>query len=346
VFGVGTHCTVAGFIHPPGSTANLTVTGAGSNFDLNPENLDPARFHVTSIGRASVLSTGFGTPGGDSTATISILSGGTFETDFAAVGSAISGNANTGEESITALVTVSGAGSTWNSGGIVIGNRVDPNGTPVPPTAPEVSGTVIVSNGGAINSAINVFTDGVLAGNGTVIGSVFNSGGVIAPGLSPGVLTIDGNFTMDAGRLLIEIAGLGDGELDKLIVSGLIDITGGDILLDFLGGFTPTAGSIIPFLTAAGGVTIGDGVTFGFSGLPIGYELDLDRTSGSFVTRVTSVPEPPAFALLVVGLLAFGWRTAASSLRRRNRTSRRKTAGGCNGLNRSSASPAMVTLPF
>jgi hypothetical protein len=284
------------------------VTGAGSVLDLNPENLDPGTFHVTSIGRATVLSTGFGTPGGDSTATISILNGGTFETDFAAVASATSGNANTGEESITAFVAVSGAGSTWNSGGIVIGNRVDPDGTPVPPTAPDVSGTVVVSSGGVINSAISVFDDGVLAGNGTVIGSIFNSGGVIAPGLSPGVLTIDGNFTMDAGRLLLEIAGLGTGEFDRLIVSGLIDITGGEIFFDFLGGFTPTAGSVIPFLTAAGGVTIGDDVIFGFGGLPTGYDLELDRTSGSFVTRVTPVPEPSVVALLVVGLVALGWR--------------------------------------
>lgn len=208
---------------------------------------------------------------------------------------------------------MSGAGSTWKSGGIAIGNRVDPDGIPLPPTAPDVSGTVIVANGGVIESDINVFNDGVLAGDGTVVGSIWNSGGVIAPGLSPGVLTVDGNFTMDTGQLLIEIAGLGSGEFDRLIVSGFIAITGGDILLEFLPGFTPTGGSIIPFLTATGGVTIGDAVTFGFSGLPTSYEIELDRTSGSFVTRVTAVPEPPVVALLGIGLFALALGFEAGS---------------------------------
>lgn len=81
VFSAGPLCFVANFTNGAGSTASVTVTGAGSVLDLNPEHLDPATFHVTGIGRANVQSTGFGTPGGDSTATVSILNGGTFETD-------------------------------------------------------------------------------------------------------------------------------------------------------------------------------------------------------------------------------------------------------------------------
>lgn len=315
-FPVGPVCFVAGFGNAAGSNANVVVSGAGSRLDLNPENLDPGTFHVTNIGSAIVLDTGFGTPGGASTATISVLNGGTFETDFAAVAPALSGNANTGTESSTSLVTVSGPGSTWNSNGIVIGNRVDPEGTPVPPTAPQVSGTVIVANGGVINSSVNVFADGLLGGNGTLVGTIINSGGVIAPGLSPGVLTIDGDFLMDGGQLLIEIAGGDLGEFDILSVSGLIEITGGEIFLDFLDGFAPAAGEIFSFLTAGGGVSIGDDVTFGFGGLAAGYQLELDRTSGAFITRTAAVPEPSTLALLTIGLAAF-------HLRRRSRR------GGC-----------------
>ncbi len=307
IFPQGPACFVANFGNAAGSNANVVVSGAGSRLDLNPDNLDPGTFHVTNIGGAIVTNTGFVMPGGDSTATVSILNGATFDTDFAAVAGALSGNANTGTESITSFVTVSGAGSTWNSGGMVIGNRVDPNGTPVPETAPDVSGTVIVANGGVINSAINVFDDGVLAGNGTVVGNIINSGGVIAPGLSPGVLTIDGDFLMDRGQLLIEIAGLAPGLFDTLAVSGLIDISGGDIFFDFLDGFVPSLGFTVPFLSAGGGISIADSVTFGFGGLGAGYEFEIDRTSGAFITRATPVPEPETLALLALGLGALCW---------------------------------------
>lgn len=303
-FGVGPICTVVNIGNAAGSTATVVVTGAGSRLDLDPENLDPDTFHITQIGGAVVTQSGFGTPGGSSLATVSVLNGATFETDFASVAPAVSRDGNTGTESVTSLVTISGTGSTWNSNGIVIGNRVDPDGVPVPPTAPQVSGTVIVANGGVINSDVNVYADGVLGGNGTLVGTIYNSGGVVSPGLSPGVLTIVGDFLMDAGQLLIEIAGLGAGEFDLLDVSGLIDITGGEILLSFLDGFAFTPGQVLPFLTAGAGISIGADMTFAFSGVPDDFTLELDRTSGTLITRLVSVPEPSTLGLLAIGVAA------------------------------------------
>jgi len=100
------------------------------------------------------------------------------------------------------------------------------------------------------------------------------------------------------------LAGLGAGEFDLLDVSGLIDITGGEILLSFLDGFAFTPGQVLPFLTAGAGISIGADVTFAFSGVPDDFTLELDRTSGTLITRLVSVPEPSTLGLLAIGVAA------------------------------------------
>jgi len=58
---------------------------------------------------------------------------------------------------------------------------------------------------------------GGLRGNGTVTGVVENSGGVVAPGLSVGVMTISRDYIQGAGASLeIEIEGTGPAEFDHL----------------------------------------------------------------------------------------------------------------------------------
>jgi hypothetical protein len=186
------------------------------------------------IGSALAISAGavglpFGTPGASSTASVSILDGATFETGFAIVGVTGFGDANTGDESVSSTVVVDGAGSTWISDSIRIAFN-DPSPTS---TAPEVVGTVIVSNGGLIDSDIFVGDGGALVGNGTVDGTIFNDGGIVRPGLSPGTLTVGGDFIMSSGRLAIEVTGLGLGQFDMLNIGGAADIFGGEIFFDF-----------------------------------------------------------------------------------------------------------------
>nr|WP_247882124.1 autotransporter outer membrane beta-barrel domain-containing protein [Brucella intermedia] len=74
-------------------------------------------------------------------------------------------------------------------------------------------------NGNMAEGTASVLTGGRLEGNG-VVGSTTNAG-VIAPGMSIGTLTIDGNYIGDGGILEIE-AVLGDDNspADRLIVTG------------------------------------------------------------------------------------------------------------------------------
>lgn len=65
-----------------------------------------------------------------------------------------------------------------------------------------------------------------LGGKGTFVGNVFQTGGAVAPGFSPGVLTFLGNYTNVGGALNLELAGTaGPGAptgYDQLRVSGTI----------------------------------------------------------------------------------------------------------------------------
>ena len=95
--------------------------------------------------------------------------------------------------------------------------------------------SVLHAGGGTVN-----LNAGTLGGGGEVGGSVNNSFGTVAPGSSPGILTIDGNYTQGAGgTLALEIGGLVPGEdHDKLAVTGTADLNG-TVAVELTGGFTP-----------------------------------------------------------------------------------------------------------
>ena len=68
---------------------------------------------------------------------------------------------------------------------------------------------------------------GTLAGNGTVSGEVSNTGGTVAPGTSPGALTISGDYTQGAGGTLAEeITGTALSAFDRLLVGGTATLDG------------------------------------------------------------------------------------------------------------------------
>ncbi|MCA9147957.1 MAG: hypothetical protein KDA92_01595, partial [Planctomycetales bacterium] len=74
---------------------------------------------------------------------------------------------------------------------------------------------------------VEILPNGVLAGNGTIDGNVVNNGGIVAPGMSPGRLRVNGNFVqLDDSQLLLEINGSDSGEYDVLEVSGDVTLAG------------------------------------------------------------------------------------------------------------------------
>jgi fibronectin-binding autotransporter adhesin len=107
---------------------------------------------------------------------------------------------------------------------------------------------------------------GTLSGIGKTTADVtVNSGGTIAPGNSPGELTV-GNFTLNnGGTLNIFLSG---GVSSLLQVNGNVNLLGGGV--DFTTLTTPLTASLYTFVQYTGSLT----GTFGFTNnLPTGYEL-------------------------------------------------------------------------
>ncbi|MCG3146454.1 MAG: hypothetical protein HONDAALG_04546 [Gammaproteobacteria bacterium] len=208
--------------------------------------------------------------------------------------------ATTGTSSGT--VQVQGADSLLNAGSFLAAgldfNLADSGGDAI----------LQVGNGGTIAAdTIQLGTSAILRGNGgTLLGNLLN-GGTVAPGTSPGTITVDGDYSqLPGGRLVIEIGGLAPGiDFDVLDVTGTASLDG-TLEVVLINGFVPQLADVFQFLLA-GSIEGG----FGSLIFPIfnGRTFALDLPSGSLA--VEAVPLPPALWLLVsamLGLIGIGRR--------------------------------------
>ena len=126
-----------------GSTAALTITGAGS---------EVRALRNFTVGQAAVFA-GFGTAGGTTNASLSILAGGTLRTENATVAGGPTGPNATGTERVFSTVTVDGAGSRW----LATRNTIDANGVAF----------FSAGNGATSRAVINISNGGSLFVDGT-----------------------------------------------------------------------------------------------------------------------------------------------------------------------------------
>jgi len=114
-------------------------------------------------------------------------------------------------------------------------NRLFLNGHTLTKTG---EGTLAISNDVVLAGGSIDLQQGTVAGSGTVGGHLNNTAGTVAPGNSPGILTIDGDYTQDgSGTLALEIGGLVPGEEhDKLVVTGTATL-GGTLDVSLINGF-------------------------------------------------------------------------------------------------------------
>ena len=170
-----------------------------------------------------------------------------------------------------------------------------------------------LSNGGVVKADdIVVGSGGTIAGVGTLVGDVLLNRGTITPGLSPGTLTIDGNFEMLDGVLEIEVAGLGSGDFDILNITGTADLIGGTLLFSFIDSFLPEEDDTFLFLEALGGLNIGPNIGFAYQGVQDSFRMEIagGLNGLSFValndaSAVPAVPVPAAVWLFGTALIGF-----------------------------------------
>lgn len=185
-----------------------------------------------------------------------------------------------------AIVTIEGPNSQWTA------DEIDISPPPTEglglDTIVDLPGKLVIKDEGLLSTnVVRIHPGGTLAGDGGTIrllqsqGKVLNMGGKVAPGNSPGILTIEGDYEQTDGTLLIEVRGTGESQLDLLDVSGLAQFSGGEILFHFI-GYTPSQDDNFIFLEA--GTTELNGVSFEIDGLEPGLEFRIDINPDGTVT--------------------------------------------------------------
>lgn len=152
------------------------------------------------------------------------------------------------------------------------------------------------------------FTGGTLA-VGTFIGNLTNNGGTLAPGASPGMTAVQGDYTQTAlGTLAMELGGTGAGLFDTLAVSGTANL-GGTLGVGFWNGFNPMAGDSFNLISAQNLLGNFDAYDFAALGQGLTWHVDLlldQDVLGTDYLRlsvVQSVPVPATAWLLGSGLI-------------------------------------------
>lgn len=171
---------------------------------------------------------------------------------------------------------------------------------------------------GTLKGGLFRLEGGVLKGTGSITSQVANSGGVFAPGNSPGAITLS-SYSQTAGDLVLEIDGDTPALSDHLTITGDANFLGGRIVLDFSDYAGSGALDLGALLQVGGTLRLQHPVTGAASsievvGLDTGLQAQVGWQGQSLSITVTSVvPEPASAALLLGGLAA----VAGVALRRR-----------------------------
>jgi hypothetical protein len=93
---------------------------------------------------------------------------------------------------------------------------------------------------------------GIGSGGGrTLTGDLVNSGTLQFSGVSPGTLSVTGNYTQSAsGTLSVRLAGAASGQYDRFLVTGKATLDG-SLAVSLLNGFVPKAGDVYKVITHA-----------------------------------------------------------------------------------------------
>jgi autotransporter-associated beta strand protein len=168
------------------------------------------------------------------------------------------------------------------------------------------AGTLLINgNSTAATGALSVSVGATLGGNGTIGGATTVLGN-LQPGNSPGVLTFTNGLTLgSSSTTTMEITGIGAGQFDRALVTGLLTF-GGTLALNS-SGYTAVFGNSVDLFNWS----TTSGTFSAITGTDLGGGLSWDTSSLYTDGVITVVPEPATWALLAAGL------TVTMVLRRR-----------------------------
>jgi T5SS/PEP-CTERM-associated repeat protein/autotransporter-associated beta strand protein len=154
-----------------------------------------------------------------------------------------------------------------------------------------VNGGALLVDGSIASSSLTTVNSGaLLGGTGTVGPTVIQTGGTLAPGHSPGTITVAGNLAFQSGAFyLVQVTPS---------TASLTNVTGTASLAGTVQAiFAPGTYGLVrsyTILTAAGG-RIGTFDALTTSGLPADFQVSLSHPGNTAVLSLTAelVPEPP-----------------------------------------------------
>jgi hypothetical protein len=220
-----------------------------------------------------------------------------------------------GSDVSTTNMTIGASGASVTLGGA--GSDFDVTGTL------SLGGTLNLQNGhlyaGAVTGAGTFNWTGGTFGAGTFGTNLTQNGAstVLAPGSSPGIMTINGNYNLTNGTLEIEVDGTAGAGLvgghDLLDVNGTVTLNATNSILDIIVGGAISVGDM--FLVIDNNLADAISGTFGSVTTTSGYSFNLLYNSSlaggdgndlvlevTEVPNVSTVPEPGTLALAVCGL--------------------------------------------
>ena len=159
-----------------------------------------------------------------------------------------------------------GTGLTLDNNGAL---RVQTGGLALDSNLNSGSGALLDVSAGAqlLRPGTLTLTSGQLSGAGTIVANVAVDVVVVRPGSSPGILSIDGNFSATSATVYeMQVSGLTPGtQYDRLAISGVATLDGTLNVTDV--GFTPGSADVFDFISFAnriGTVTLGASPYSGF----------------------------------------------------------------------------------